>query len=55
VFISIADDLRTLIGEINSHLAVLKKISDFYNEQSVENAIILSDIFVNFYTPYFRA
>jgi hypothetical protein len=56
---SIADDLRTLIGEIDSHLAVLKKISDFYDEhsakagareQSVENAIILSDIFVNFYT-----
>jgi hypothetical protein len=50
---SIADNLRTLIGEIDAHLAVLKKITDFYDEhsakadgqeQSVENAIILSDI-----------
>ena len=54
-----ADEIKTLIGEINSSLAVLKKISDFYDEhttkeaaqkQTIENAIILSDIFVNFYT-----
>jgi hypothetical protein len=56
---SAADEMKTLIGEIDSSLAVLKKISDFYDEQTAkeaaqmlttENAIILSDIFVNFYT-----
>ena len=54
-----ADEIKTLIGEINSSLAVLKKITNFYDEhttkeaaqkQTIENAIILSDIFVNFYT-----
>ena len=56
---SAADEIKTLIGEINSSLAVLKRISDFYDEQSAkeaaqmqttENAIIVSDIYVNFYT-----
>jgi hypothetical protein len=56
---SAADELKTLIGEVDSGLTVLKRISLFYDEytakegsraQSVENAIIFSDIFVNFYT-----
>ena len=56
---SAAVEIKTLIGEINSSLAVLKRISDFYDEQTakeaaqmrtMENAIIVSDIFVNFYT-----
>lgn len=56
---SAAVEIKTLIGEINSSLAVLKRISDFYDEQTAkeaaqmrttENAIIVSDIFVNFYT-----
>ena len=51
--------LRTLSGELESSINVLKRISKFYDghvgkteskTRSVENAIILSDIVVNFYT-----
>ena len=55
----VREDLLTLAEELRASNAVLRKISGFYksfvakpdaSEQEPENAIILSDIFVNFYT-----
>ncbi len=54
-----SEALRTLNGDLEASITVLKRVSDFFDEmeskgvsqkQSVEHAIILSDIFVNFYT-----
>lgn len=53
------EELRSLSGELESSIQVLKKINKFYdehtaklkkNDRTVENAIVLSEIFVNFYT-----
>jgi hypothetical protein len=55
----VAEGLRTLSGELESSLTILNRISTFYDEHEakeeaknkfVENAIILADIFVSFYT-----
>ena len=51
----VSEGLRTLSGELESSINVLKRISKFYDghvgkTKSVEDAIILSDIVVNFYT-----
>lgn len=56
---SVRSDLLSLAGEIRPSVAVLKKITAYYEEfcaktasqkRSTENAIIISDIVVNFYT-----
>ncbi len=55
----VSEGLRTLSGELESSIGVLKRISNFYDghvgktelkTKSVENAIILSDIVVSYYT-----
>jgi len=55
----VPEELRTLVGELDSSIGVLERISGFYDghekksmskTKSVENAIILSEIFVSFYT-----
>jgi hypothetical protein len=55
----VPEEIRTLIGELESSLSVLKRISEFYDGfmqksesagRSVENAIVLSDVFVSYYT-----
>jgi len=55
----VPEEIRALVGELNASTSVLKRISEFYDvfekkagskEQSVENAIILSDVFVSYYT-----
>ena len=55
----VPEELRSLAGELASSTKVLDRISEFYDEflqkpqsgaKSIEAAIILSDIFVSFYT-----
>ncbi len=55
----VSEGLRSLAGELESSIKVLERISEFYDKflskpeseaKTVETAIILSDIFVSFYT-----
>jgi hypothetical protein len=63
----VPEEPRALVGELEASTAVLARISRFYDrfvrkpgstEKNVESAIILSDVFVSFYTcletPFLR-
>jgi hypothetical protein len=55
----VPEEIRALNGELEASISVLKRVSAFYDgfvqkpesaARSVENAIVLSDIFVSYYT-----